>query len=74
MNALAVAVQGLGYSAALVALQGLMAYVAEEVKKYEAAGGDGIKAKRNIKRSTTPLWLPDLAVEDDEALLLMGAL
>lgn len=74
MNALAVAVQGLGYSAAQVALQGLLAYVALEVQKYEQGGGDGIRAKRKTKRLSAPLWLPELAVEDDEALLLMGVL
>jgi hypothetical protein len=72
MNALIVAIQGLGYSAAQVALQGLLAYVALEVQKYEQGGGGGIGVKRKTKRHTEPLWLPKLAVEDEEAMLLVG--
>ena len=71
MSPLAVAVQGLGYGAAIVAVQGLLAFVADEVQKYEAAGGG---ATRRKSRHATPNWLPQIPVEDEEALLLIGAL
>ena len=74
MNALAVAVQGLGFDAAYVALQGLLAYVGEEVVKYEQIYGQGLRTRRNVKRVVEPLWLPKIAVEDDEALLLIRAI
>lgn len=73
MNALAVAVQGLGFDAAYVALQGLLSFVGEEVVKYEQIYGQGIRTRRNTQRLVEPLWLPKLAVEDDEVLLLIGA-
>lgn len=71
MNPLAVAIQGLGFDAALVALQGLLAFVVEEVQKYEAQGGD---QPRHKSRRVAPNWLPQIPVEDDEALLLIGVL
>ena len=70
MNPLAVAVQGLGFAAAAVALQGLLQFVAQEVQKYETGGG-GLKTRRRIQPA--PLWLPDIATnDDDDALLLIG--
>jgi hypothetical protein len=74
MNALAVAVQGLGFDAAFVALQGLLAFVAIEVQKYEAAGGGSPVNRRTRRSQAAPLWLPKLAVEDEEAMLLVGLL
>lgn len=67
MSPLAVAVQGLGFSVAMVALQGLLAYVAEEVRKNEAGGG--IKTRRRIV-GMSPTWIKP--IEEDEALLLAG--
>ena len=70
LSPLQIAVQGLGYQAAVVALQGLIQFVIEEVQKYEAGGG--VKVRRRV--SPAPLWLPDLPIEEDEALLLIGVL
>lgn len=67
MNPLAVAVQGLGFLAAMVALQGLLAFVADEVKKNEAGGG--IKTRRRVV-GMSPTWVDPW--EEDEALLLAG--
>ncbi len=67
MNPLAVAVQGLGFLAAMVALQGLLAFVADEVKKNEA--GRGIKTRRRVV-GISPTWVDPW--EEDEALLLAG--
>ena len=70
MNPLAIAVQGLGFAAAAVALQGLLQFVAQEVQNYDAGGG-GLKTRRRIQ--TAPLWLPNIATnDDDDALLLIG--
>jgi hypothetical protein len=71
MNPLAVAVQGLGFDAAMVAVQGLLAFVVLEVKKFEEFGGASSKRK---SRHAVPNWLPQIPVEDDESLLLIGAL
>ncbi len=71
MNPLAIAVQGLGYAAAMVALQGLLQFVADEVKKYESQSGGGIKARRRIV-GISPFYAPAQPVEEDEALLLIG--
>lgn len=72
MNPLAVAVQGLGFGAAMVALQGMLALVIEEIAQMQSAAGGGMKTRRRARLA--PDWLPDLPVEDDEALLLAGAL
>lgn len=70
MNPLAVAVQGLGFAAASIALQGLLQFVALEVQKADVGGG-GIKTRRRIQ--SAPLWLPDMATSDDEdAMLMLG--
>lgn len=71
MNPLAVAVQGLGFGAALAAVHGLLAFVALEVQKFEEYGGG---APRRKSRHATPNWLPQIPVEEDEALLLIGVL
>lgn len=73
MNPLAIAIQGLGFDSAFVALQGLLAFVVEEVQKYEQGGGVPI-SKRTRRHQIAPLWLPKLAVEDEEAMLLVGLL
>lgn len=70
LNPFQIAVQGLGYPAAVVALQGLIQFVVAEVQKHEAGGG--IKVRHRVLPS--PLWLPELPVEEDEALLLIGVL
>jgi len=72
VNALAVAVQGLGFDAAYVALHGLLVFVAIEVQKYEAVGGGSPSTKRTRRQQIAPSWLPKLAVEDEEAMLLVG--
>lgn len=72
MNPLAVAVQGLGFGAAMVALQGMLALVIEEIAQMQSAAGGGMKTRRRAR--LVPDWLPDLPVEDDEALLLAGVL
>lgn len=71
MNPLAVAIQGLGFGAAQVALQGLLAFVVQEVIKHEADGG--VQRRRGTRRAT-PNWLPAIPVEEEEALLLIGIL
>lgn len=68
---LALAVQGLGFGAAQVALQGLLQFVALEVQKYEAAGG-GSPRRKSLR--VAPNWLPQIPVEEDEALCLIGVL
>lgn len=70
MNPLVAAVQGLGFGAAQVALQGLLVFVMQEVLIYEAQGG-GIRRK---SRRLAPDWLPHIPVEEEEALLLVGIL
>lgn len=73
MNPLAIAVQGLGFAAAAVALQGLLQFVAQEAQKYEQASGGGLKTRRRL--STQPTWLPAVKTDDDEALLMiLGAI
>lgn len=72
MNPLAVAVQGLGFGAAMVALQGMLAMVVEEIAQMQSAAGGGLKTRRRASRA--PAWLPDLPVEDEEALVLAGIL
>ena len=69
MNPLAVAVQGLGFSCAAIALQGLLQFVAQEVQKYEHQVGSGLKTRRRI--TTQPIWLPAIKTDDDEALLMI---
>lgn len=69
MNPFAIAIQGLGFAPALLAMQGLLQYVAEEVRKLEMESGGGLKVRRRISR--TPLWLPELPTDEDEALLLI---
>ena len=71
MNPFAIAVQGLGFGAALVAVQGLLVFVAQEAQKFEESGGG---APRRKSRHATPNWLPQMPVEEDEALLLIGGL
>jgi len=71
MNPLAIAVQGLGYAAAMAALQGLLQFVADEVKKYESQSGGGIKTRRRIV-GISPFYAPAQPVEEDEALILIG--
>ena len=71
MNPLAIAVQGLGFDAAMVAVQGLLAFVVLEVKKFEEFGG---ASPRKKSRHATPNWLPQIPTEDEESLLLIGAL
>ena len=70
MNPLAIAVQGLGFTAALVAVQGFLALVVAEITRQDNAGG-GLKTRRRIQ--SRPLWLPNIATNDDEdAMLLIG--
>lgn len=72
MNPLAIAVQGLGFGAAMAALQGLLYFVAVEVQKAEAAGG-GLKTRRRVQVAST--WIPDVAAtEDEDVLLLIGVI
>lgn len=66
---LAVAVQGLGFTAAIIAIQGLLAFVAQEVAKNESGGG--IKTRRRIV-GISPMHTPAKPIEEDEALLLIG--
>jgi len=71
LNPLAVAVHGLGYAAAIVALQGLLQYVADEVKKSDSESGGGLKTRRRII-GISPFYAPAQPVEEDEALILIG--
>jgi len=68
MNPLAIAIQGLGFDAAMVALQGMLALVVQEIAQMQSAAGGGMKTRRRIK--TVPLWQPELPAEDDDGLLL----
>lgn len=74
MNPFAVAVHGLGFAAAMVALQGLLQFVAVEVQKAESHSGGGIKTRRRVKGMHPVQYVPINPVEDDEALLLVGLL
>jgi hypothetical protein len=74
MNPLAVAVQGLGFGAAMAALQGLLLYVVVEVQKYESQSGGGIKTRRRVKGMHPVQYTPVDPIEEDEALLLAGVL
>lgn len=74
MNPLAIAVQGLGFGAAIVALQGLLAFVAEEVQKAESQSGGGLKTRRRVKGMHPVQYVPVNPIEEDEALLLAGVL
>lgn len=69
LSPLAVAVQGLGFAAAIIAIQGLLAFVAQEVAKNESGGG--IKTRRRIV-GISPMHTPAKPIEEDEALLLIG--
>ena len=69
MNPIAIAIQGLSFGAAMVAVQGLLAFVAEEVRKFEEYGGGGPK-RRSVRAA--PNWLPAIPVDEDETLLLLG--
>lgn len=71
MNPFAIAVQGLGFAAAAIALQGLLQFVALEVQKYESQSGGGLKTRRRII-GMHPMQYPIAPVEEDEALLLVG--
>ena len=73
MNPLAIAVQGLGFGAALVAVQGLLAVIAEEVRAVESAAGGGLRVRRKARRVSLA-WPADHPVDDDEAVLLAGLL
>lgn len=68
INALAAAVQGLGFGFAQIAMQGLLAYVIEEVKKYEQVGGGGMTPRRRVVR----LPVPAPIANDDDELLFLG--
>lgn len=74
MNPLAIAVQGLGFDAAMVALHGLLQFVVQEVQKHDAAAGGGIKTRRRVV-GMSPVHTPDQTDDDDEdeLLLLLGA-
>lgn len=69
MNPLAIAIQGLGFDAALVAVQGFMMAVVEEIKALESAAGGGLRTRRKVRRATLG-WLENTPLEEDEALLL----
>ena len=72
MNPFAIAIQGLGYGPAQVAVQGLLASVVQQAQEYEANSGGGQPRRRS--RHATPIWLPAIPVEEEEALLLIGIL
>ena len=72
VNPLVVAIQGLGFGAAQMALQGLLQYVVNEVAKAEFLGGN--PTRRRTTRRAKPNWLPVQPTDEDEALLLLGIL
>ena len=74
INPLAIAVQGLGFGAAQIALQGLLQFVVTEVQKAELLGGNPLPTRRTRARRAAPNWLPLPVTDDDEALLLLGIL
>ena len=71
INPLAVAVQGLGFGAAQIALQGLLQYVVDEVKKAEFIGGNPL-SRRTKRRLAPPNWIPVFPPNEDEELILLG--
>jgi hypothetical protein len=76
LNPFAIAAQGLGFAAALIATQGLLAFVADQVNQYEQASGGGLKTRRRRLALSPVHWpkQPLAPVEEDEALLLIGLL
>lgn len=71
MNPLAIAIQGLGFGLAQIALQGLLLFVAQEVVKYDPGS---LGPARRKSRRMQPDWAPIVPLEEDEALLLAGLL
>lgn len=69
MNPFAVAIQGLGFGAAQIALQGLLIFAAQEVVKNEQNGGS---PQRRRMRRAPPSWAIPALIEEDESLLLAG--
>lgn len=53
LDPLAIAVQGLGFGAALVALQGMLAAIEEEIKAIDAGAGLG-SARRKVRMVSRP--------------------
>lgn len=74
INPLAIAVQGLGFGAAQIALQGLLQFVVTEVQKADIMGGNPLHTRRTRSRRAAPNWLPIPVADDEEALLLLGIL
>jgi hypothetical protein len=60
MNPLAIAIQGLGFGPAMVALQGLLVWVADEVRKWEEAGGDAPVPRSRARRELVQIGYPAL--------------
>lgn len=72
MNPLAIAIQGLGFGAAMVAVQGFMAAIEQAIIAQAQHAGGGTKTRRRV--SKTPIWLPVLPTDEDESLLLTGVI
>ena len=70
LSPLAIALQGLGFAAAQVALQGMLALIDQAVKQEQQGGGGASLGRRS--RRMRPSWLPTKPKEEDEVLLLMG--
>lgn len=70
MNPLAIALQGLGFGAMHTALQGLIALIAPLVAAEQGAGGNPLKTRRRIRRTTQPPILNLVYHDDDELVSL----
>jgi hypothetical protein len=71
LNPFQIAIQGLGYQAAMVALQGLLQFVAVELLNNEQAGG-GERHRKTTRAA--PNWLPVLPVDEEDTLIYFGLL
>lgn len=70
-NPVAVAMQGLGFGAAQMALQGLLAAMQELEQQAATSGGALGKVRRKTRVRTQPTWS---LVEFEDELLLIGVL
>jgi hypothetical protein len=72
LSPLAIALQGLGYPALLVALQGLVGLLQAAVEAEAAGGGTARNTRRKVRRVSPAL--PLLDQDEDELLLMLGVL
>lgn len=71
VSPIAVALQGLGYEAMLIALQGLVSLLQAAIAA-DAGGGSARRTRRKVLRVSPAL--PLLDQDEDELLLMLGVL